>query len=65
MSLHYSDDRSAASAKAKNEVLDEFIERCATHPAVQSILSGIPAQVPDDELSWKDLAEQSPTAPQF
>ena len=65
MSLHYSDDKSAASARAKNEVLDEFIARCSVHPAVRSILSGVPAQVPDDELSWKHIAEQRSTTPIF
>ena len=65
MSLHYSDDKAAASARIKQTVLDEFIDRCSGHPAVRSILSGVPAQVPEEELSWKHLAEQRPTAPRF
>ena len=61
MSIHYSADRAAASARAKQDVLDAFVETCSSHPSVASILTGLPARVPRGELTWRVIAERKAT----
>ena len=58
MGIHYSADRAAASARAKKDVLDAFVEACANHPAVASTLTGLPARVPKGDLTWRVVSAQ-------